>query len=59
MRIPLRSLQLAASCTILLSATHVTHSAEFKSGLQVGQATQAFTVTDVTGPSKGESLCYR
>ena len=30
-----------------------------KSGLQVGETAPAFHVQDVTGPSKGQSLCYR
>ena len=32
---------------------------EVKSGLAIGEATTAFNVKDVTGPSKGKSLCYR
>ena|SRR5687768_3423918 len=32
---------------------------ELKSGLAVGDAPGAFNVNDVTGPSKGKSLCYR
>ncbi len=32
---------------------------ELQSGLQVGDYPDAFYVTDVTGPSAGENLCYR
>ena len=29
-----------------------------KSGLQPGEGTTPFQVRDITGPSKGKSLCY-
>ena len=32
---------------------------ELKSGLQPGSFPGPFVVQDITGPSKGESLCYR
>ncbi len=34
-------------------------AAELKSGLDVGDFPDAFYVTDVTGPSAGQTLCYR
>lgn len=34
-------------------------AAEIESGLQVGDYPGAFNVTDITGPSAGEKLCYR
>lgn len=34
-------------------------AAEIKSGLPKGEFVPAFTVTDITGPSKGKDLCYR
>ena len=34
-------------------------AAELQSGLQPGDSPGAFNVQDVTGPSKGKSLCYR
>lgn len=34
-------------------------AAELESGLQPGDSPGAFNVQDVTGPSKGKSLCYR
>lgn len=30
-----------------------------QSGLKVGESVPTFNVDDVTGPSKGTSLCYR
>ena len=41
----------------LLSA--VTVAADLESGLQVGDSAGFFLVKDCTGPSAGESLCYR
>src|SRR5688572_25107607 len=32
---------------------------EVKSGLEEGESPAAFNVKDITGPSKGKSLCYR
>lgn len=37
----------------------VAFAEELKSGLAVGDSPGAFNVNDVTGPSKGTSLCYR
>ncbi|MDP1798422.1 MAG: hypothetical protein Q8K78_13100 [Planctomycetaceae bacterium] len=34
-------------------------AAELKSGLGKGEFVNAFNVVDVTGPAKGEELCYR
>lgn len=42
----------------LLFAT-VASADEVKSGLEPGSSVPAFNVKDVTGPSKGKSLCYR
>lgn len=33
--------------------------AELKSGLPVGESVPPFNVRDITGPSKGKTLCYR
>jgi hypothetical protein len=43
----------------LMASVTIAAEAEFKSGLQVGDYPGAFYVTDVTGPSAGEALCYR
>ena len=40
----------------LLGATGF--AAEIVSGLAIGATTQAIPVTDVTGPYKGERICY-
>ncbi len=37
----------------------VVSAAEVQSGLGKGEFVPAFTVTDITGPSKGKDLCYR
>ena len=47
---------LAIISPALLSAT--AFAAEFISGLPVGATTQSIPVSDVTGPYKGEQVCY-
>lgn len=47
------------SVALLFAAYSAVVGAEAKSGLQVGDEVAAFDVTDVTGPSKGKTLCYR
>jgi hypothetical protein len=42
-----------------LAACGVVSAAELQSGLPKGEFVPAFTVCDVTGPQKGEDLCYR
>jgi hypothetical protein len=42
--------------TILLGAT--AYAADIVSGLDIGANTQTIPVTDVTGPYKGEKICY-
>lgn len=49
---------LALSSAVLLTAS-VAWAGDLKSGLQPGDSAGAFNVTDVTGPNKGKSLCYR
>jgi len=52
--------RIASTIAVTLMVTvSVASGAEFKSGLQVGEYPGAFYVTDVTGPSAGEALCYR
>ena len=53
-----KSAVLASTLAIACSGL-VLSAAELKSGLEPGDAPAAFTVHDVTGPSKGRSLCYR
>jgi len=51
---------LAASLAVAaVAAGAVLPGADLKSGLQVGDDTEAFNVKDITGPAKGQSLCYR
>jgi hypothetical protein len=51
---------LLSSAAILCAALGVAVAAdEIKSGLQVGESTEAFNVRDITGPNKGKTLCYR
>jgi hypothetical protein len=43
----------------LFAAAGLVVAADIKSGLEPGESPAAFNVKDVTGPSKGKSLCYR
>lgn len=52
---PVLALAVASSALIASAA----EKAEVKSGLKEGSFVGAFNVKDVTGPSKGKSLCYR
>ncbi|MCA9059157.1 MAG: hypothetical protein KDA85_11680 [Planctomycetaceae bacterium] len=51
------------SCFVVLGLAAMLCSAasaaDVKSGLQIGDFPSAFNVTDITGPSAGEKLCYR
>jgi hypothetical protein len=47
------------SVSALLVAAGLAVAGEVKSGLEPGESPAAFNVKDVTGPSKGTSLCYR
>ena len=48
--------KLAALCPLVLTVAGFT--AEIVSGLPIGATTQTIPVTDVTGPYKGEKICY-
>jgi len=50
---------LCTSAIAVMASVSMAAESEFKSGLQVGDYPGAFYVTDVTGPSAGEPLCYR
>ena len=54
----MKSIFTIIAVTILSSASMVS-AAELESGLKVGDRPGAFYVTDVTGPSAGQTLCYR
>ncbi len=43
----------------LLAVAGLAIAGEVKSGLEPGESPAAFNVKDITGPSKGKSLCYR
>lgn len=52
--------KLSALFTMCLLVTGLALAAEeLKSGLPVGEDLPAFNVRDITGPSKGTTLCYR
>jgi len=44
---------------IALTCSAVAVAGDLESGLQVGEKAGFFLVKDVTGPSAGNSLCYR
>jgi hypothetical protein len=46
-----------AACFVLAGAAYAAD--ELTSGLPVGESVPAFNVRDITGPSKGKTLCYR
>lgn len=48
-----------APAIALLASAGLVIAADVKSGLSAGESPAAFNVKDVTGPSKGKSLCYR
>ncbi len=50
---------LAFSLTALVGIASLAAAEKvLKSGLQPGDRTSPFDVRDITGPSKGKSLCY-
>jgi len=49
---------IAPACVLFVLATMVV-AGDVKSGLEAGDSPAAFNVKDITGPSKGKSLCYR
>jgi hypothetical protein len=44
---------------LVVASASLVIAADLKSGLQVDDYPAAFNVTDITGPSAGEKLCYR
>jgi hypothetical protein len=58
MRLKLAVAASAMAVTIVMMGS--AHAGEaVKSGLTVGKIVGAFEVDDVTGPHKGQTLCYR
>lgn len=55
----MRQLRVAAVGLLVVCTGTLALAEGIKSGLQPGDSAGAFNVKDVTGPKKGESLCYR
>ena len=55
----MRQLHVAAVGLLVACSSTLVSAEEIQSGLQPGDAVGAFNVKDVTGPRKGDSLCYR
>ena len=51
--------KLIGTMAVCLLMAGVAFAGELKSGLPVGDSVPAFNVRDITGPSKGQTLCYR
>jgi len=49
----------AACAVALIASIGIVAAAEIQSGLEKGTRVGAFDVKDVTGPNKGDELCYR
>lgn len=49
----------SAMIAAVVLAGGIAVAADVQSGLPKGEFVPAFTVTDITGPSKGKDLCYR
>ena len=45
--------------TVLLAATGLAADGDLKPGLKPGEFVDVFYVQDITGPAKGDTLCYR
>lgn len=50
-----------AACvlSLMVAGLSAVHASDLKSGLQIDEFPAAFNVTDITGPSEGQKLCYR
>ncbi len=55
----MRLVQMAAVGLLVAYSGALVSAEEIKSGLQPGDPAGAFNVKDITGPRKGNSLCYR
>jgi len=49
----------AACAVAVIASVGLVAAAEIQSGLEKGDKVAAFDVKDVTGPNKGDELCYR
>jgi hypothetical protein len=59
MRRCMQGLAVLVVSTLGVGAMRAADPPGLTSGLQPGEFAAAFTVDDITGPSKGHSLCYR
>ena len=50
---------IAGCAAVLVASVGLVMAGEIQSGLEKGAKVPAFNVTDVTGPNKGDELCYR
>lgn len=55
----MRNFVSAVAVALAVTVSGIAGAADIKSGLQVGDYPGAFNVTDITGPSAGQKLCYR
>jgi hypothetical protein len=55
----MKKLLTPAIALVALAAGSIVLAGDLKSGLEVGEKTDAFFVNDCTGPNTGKSLCYR
>lgn len=51
--------KLIGAAAVCMLAAGIVFAGELKSGLPVGDKVPAFNVRDITGPNKGDTLCYR
>lgn len=55
----MKQLLTPAIAMVALAAGSIVSAGDLKSGLEVGESTDAFFVNDCTGPNAGKTLCYR
>ena len=54
-----RIIVLSPALLMVVSMSAIAIAGDVESGLQEGDKAGAFNVKDVTGPRKGQTLCYR
>ncbi len=59
MKLTRRSWVISLSAFAATGAMRPANAADVQSGVQVGDFPSPFDVLDVTGPNKGNTLCYR
>ena len=53
----MRFSKIAAMCVVAVASVALAAD-EIEPGLKVGESAPAFNVRDITGPEKGNTLCY-